>query len=205
MHLYSGTATANTAPLKFTSGTNLTTPEAGAVEYDGNALYATPVVDRHNIVGANSPITSTTTVNNTGAETTIFTGAISASELKVGRMVRARIFGSWTTSLSGHTATLRVKVAGTTIYTVAIAASVAVVPLYAEYTFTVRTTGAGGTMVSFLYSVLNNTIADFTQTAAASSALNTTAACDITFTWQWSAASASDTLLVEQGFLEFIH
>lgn len=36
-----GTATANTAPLKFTSGTNLTTPEAGAIEYDGTEFYAT--------------------------------------------------------------------------------------------------------------------------------------------------------------------
>ena len=36
-----GTASANSAPLKFTSGTNLTTPEAGAVEYDGTTLTAT--------------------------------------------------------------------------------------------------------------------------------------------------------------------
>lgn len=36
-----GTATANTAPLKFTAGTNLTTPEPGAVEYDGNSIYVT--------------------------------------------------------------------------------------------------------------------------------------------------------------------
>lgn len=36
-----GTATASTAPLKFTSGTNLTTPEAGATEYDGTEVYFT--------------------------------------------------------------------------------------------------------------------------------------------------------------------
>ena len=36
-----GTAAANTAPLKITTGTVLTTAEAGAVEYDGNAFYAT--------------------------------------------------------------------------------------------------------------------------------------------------------------------
>lgn len=41
LHLQAGTATARTAPLKFTSGTNLTTPEAGTVEYDGNNFYAT--------------------------------------------------------------------------------------------------------------------------------------------------------------------
>jgi hypothetical protein len=41
LHLGIGTATASTAPLKFTSGTNLTTPEAGAVEYDGSYFYST--------------------------------------------------------------------------------------------------------------------------------------------------------------------
>lgn len=37
-----GTATANTAPLQFTSGTNLTVPVAGAVEYDGTVATLTP-------------------------------------------------------------------------------------------------------------------------------------------------------------------
>lgn len=39
LHLAAGTATANTAPLKFTSGTLLTTPEAGAMEYLDNQFY----------------------------------------------------------------------------------------------------------------------------------------------------------------------
>lgn len=41
MHLAAGTAPANTAPLKFTAGTNLATTEAGAIEYDGAHLYFT--------------------------------------------------------------------------------------------------------------------------------------------------------------------
>ena len=40
--LAAGTATASTAPLKMTSGTNLTAAEAGAVEYDGTTLTFTP-------------------------------------------------------------------------------------------------------------------------------------------------------------------
>ncbi len=36
-----GTATAGTAPLKFTTGTLLSTPEAGAVEFAGDHFYAT--------------------------------------------------------------------------------------------------------------------------------------------------------------------
>lgn len=41
LHIKAGTATASTAPLKFTAGTNLTTTEAGAIEYDGTHLYFT--------------------------------------------------------------------------------------------------------------------------------------------------------------------
>ena len=42
LHLPAGTASASTAPLKFTSGTNLGTVENGVVEYDGSLFYATP-------------------------------------------------------------------------------------------------------------------------------------------------------------------
>jgi hypothetical protein len=41
LHITSGSATASTAPLKFTSGSLLTAPEAGAVEFNGNNLYLT--------------------------------------------------------------------------------------------------------------------------------------------------------------------
>lgn len=39
LHLKAGTATANTAPLKLTAGTNLSVVENGAFEYDGTNLY----------------------------------------------------------------------------------------------------------------------------------------------------------------------
>jgi hypothetical protein len=41
LHIKAGTATANTAPIKLTAGTNLTTAEAGAIEFDGTNLYFT--------------------------------------------------------------------------------------------------------------------------------------------------------------------
>lgn len=37
--------TSSRAPLELTAGTNLTTPEPGAFEYDGNLIYATPKVN----------------------------------------------------------------------------------------------------------------------------------------------------------------
>jgi hypothetical protein len=41
LHLPAGTASANTAPLKLTAGTNLTAPETGAIEFDGSHFYGT--------------------------------------------------------------------------------------------------------------------------------------------------------------------
>ena len=49
LHLAAGTATASTAPLKFTSGTNLTTAEAGAMEFNGTNLLFTPSSTRHTV------------------------------------------------------------------------------------------------------------------------------------------------------------
>lgn len=42
IHIAAGSASANTAPLKLTSGTNLTTAEAGVIEFDGGNLFFTP-------------------------------------------------------------------------------------------------------------------------------------------------------------------
>ena len=46
LHIRAGSASVGSAPLKFTNGTNLGTPEAGAMEYDGTNLYFTPNTSR---------------------------------------------------------------------------------------------------------------------------------------------------------------
>jgi hypothetical protein len=60
LHLKAGTATANTSPLKFTSGTNLTTPEAGAVEFDGTNYFATASTTRYTLA---KTLTNTATLD----------------------------------------------------------------------------------------------------------------------------------------------
>ncbi len=49
LHLAGGTTAASTGPLKFTAGTNMTTAEAGAMEYDGTSLYFSPSTTRRTI------------------------------------------------------------------------------------------------------------------------------------------------------------
>jgi hypothetical protein len=50
--LPAGTATAGTAPLKLTSGTSLTTAEAGALEYDGQVPYFSPLANVRGVIPA---------------------------------------------------------------------------------------------------------------------------------------------------------
>ncbi|MCG2613745.1 hypothetical protein LZZ85_05615 [Terrimonas sp. NA20] len=68
LHVQAGTATANTAPIKLTAGTNLTTPEAGAIEFDGTNYYATSGSTRYTLA---KTLTATATLDfgNTAAQT----------------------------------------------------------------------------------------------------------------------------------------
>lgn len=59
LHLKAGVAGAGGAPLKLSTGTNLATPEPGAIEYDGSNLYYTDSVNtRHALATAGAGITS---------------------------------------------------------------------------------------------------------------------------------------------------
>jgi len=58
LHIAAGVATAGGAPLKLTSGVNLTTAETGAFEYDGSELYFTPSGTTRETVAYMSDITA---------------------------------------------------------------------------------------------------------------------------------------------------
>ncbi|MEP6725775.1 MAG: hypothetical protein ABJC98_08170, partial [Bacteroidota bacterium] len=60
LHLKAGTTGATNAPLKFTSGTNMTTPEAGAVEFDGTNYFATAGAVRYTLA---KTLTATATLD----------------------------------------------------------------------------------------------------------------------------------------------
>ncbi|MEP6746708.1 MAG: hypothetical protein ABJB86_03220 [Bacteroidota bacterium] len=60
LHLKAGSTGATNAPLKFTAGTNMTTPEAGAVEFDGTNYFATSGTTRYTLA---KTLTATSTLN----------------------------------------------------------------------------------------------------------------------------------------------
>jgi hypothetical protein len=65
-----GTTTANTAPIKLLSGTNMTTPESGAIEYDGTDLYFTNSTPTRNKVGIKKAPTIQKFTSSSGTYTT---------------------------------------------------------------------------------------------------------------------------------------
>lgn len=80
LHLGSGTATANTAPLKLTSGTALTTPEDGAIEYHTSHLYFTIGSTRYQLdqqSGGSTTLTSTQIAYGSGTNTVTSEAAFS--------------------------------------------------------------------------------------------------------------------------------
>lgn len=80
LHLPAGTATASTAPLKFTSGTNLTTAEAGGEEFN-NSFYQTKASGlRYGVGGVIADFTADVNAGTT-SETDLFTYTTPASTL----------------------------------------------------------------------------------------------------------------------------
>ena len=60
LHLPAGTAAASSAPLKLTSGTVQTTPEAGTQEYDGKVFYSTAEASQRGVVSNDQFVILTT-------------------------------------------------------------------------------------------------------------------------------------------------
>lgn len=63
IHLKAGSTTAGSAPLKFSSGSLMTTPENGAVEFDGSNLYLTTSGNRRALASGGSVGTLDSIVN----------------------------------------------------------------------------------------------------------------------------------------------
>lgn len=154
LHIKAGTATANTAPLKFDSGTLNTTAEAGTHEYNGNH-YLTNANIRFSVGG--SLFDHFTDVSVGGAEADIYTNTTAANTLNVnGGKLIAEYGGNFVTGGTELTQ-LKVYFAGTAIWD-----STGVAPttgttswrVYVElirvsatvvrYTVSLNTTGASG-------------------------------------------------------------
>lgn len=87
IHTKAGVAAAGGAPIKLTSGVDLTTPEAGAIEYDGTNLHFSPSTVRKTVMlGASAALgTAPTIASGFGTTPTIpFSNGAISFEVNVG-------------------------------------------------------------------------------------------------------------------------
>ena len=197
-----GAGTTTVWPLRFTSGTSLTDAVAGTLEYNGACLYFTEVIDRRCISVAADTIVAPTSVSNTTNETVLFTGSISAAELKAGKVIRVTGMGKLSTDDASNVVTLRVKIGTVTIITMASTAKIATdKPWHTDCTMTIRTAGAGGTVSGHGHVQIEDT--DFSDNTS-SQAIDTTAANNVTITAQWNTADADDIITIDQGYIEVL-
>jgi len=168
----------------------------------GENFYGTEVETRRAFSMSSGQITATTTVANTTTETTVFTGAIAADELRVGKVYRVRLYGSFSTQAASQALTLRSYVGSTEVGEIVLApGNVTDEPWRGDITFTVRSTGATGSVSTFTALFVEDEHDAMTEATT----VDTTAAEDITLTAEWGAASAGNVFKVTQGYMEVLH
>jgi hypothetical protein len=203
--LPAGTATAGTAPLYFQSGTLLTTPEEGAVEFKDHVFYATTYLVRRSIALVQDVVTADVTVANTTTETAIYTITMAANFPTVGKMCLPILFGIYSTFNGASQFTVTLK-HGTTVL-LAVQSTAAILaktnePWHARFIITFRAVGASGKFVAF-GEVDANSTADASTTAEQN--IDTTGSNTFTVTITWDTANAGNTLTLTQGYTESLN
>jgi len=200
LHLAAGTTAAGTAPLKFTSGTDLTTPEAGVIEYDGTRFYMTGTAARRAVSRGSDSIITPETVHTSAVETTVFTASLPADSIAAGKVYEIFGYGKASTHDASATLTVRLKINGTTLVTLGEKPGAAADdPLHYRLTFTARTIGGMGTISSHGDIRIKDTAE---HANISSTVIDTTGVVDVIVTFQWDASHASNTATLDQGFMK---
>jgi len=198
--LPAGTAAAGTAPLKFTPGVLLTTPEAGVLEFYDDRLYLTNVAGRRALDRTSDVITSTTTVSNTTNETTLFTGSLPTNALKTGNILEIHASGDVSNASASDDITIRVYYGTTVVSTYNPAmGNVTNADWHIDFKIVVRTVGGAGTLAYQGIAVVDYA----EQESHGLAAVDTTISEDITVTVEWDNAKAGNVITSDIGYLEF--
>ena len=203
--LPAGTATASTAPLKFTAGTLMTAVEEGAMEFKGHTLYMTTFQVRRSVVLAQEVPIADVTVANTAVKTTVYSIPMAANYLTAGKHIDISLYGIFS-SIAGPNGvvTITVEYAGATVLTFTTAAGLNTnSPFVLQINNTCRAIGSGttGKLISFGEFVEGATSATETVTRAAGALTNidTTLLNTIIITVQWASADAGNSITLQQG------
>jgi hypothetical protein len=147
LRLKAGTAVAGTAPLKFTSGPLLATPEAGAMEFLDGRWYITGSARQRVIDRTGDVLTaSVNAVGNT--ETTLYSATLSAGAAKVGRIYKLHCNGIIMNRATSDYPTFYVYRDNVQLATLTVVGGryLANTPWHMDINETIRTIGATGTL-----------------------------------------------------------
>lgn len=203
LHLPAGLAAAGGAPLKFAAGTLLTTPEAGAMEFDGTGAYLTNTNHRRFVSLAADSIISTVTAT-TVAPTTVWTGITNANELKARRVYVIRGCGLVNNLNAAAVATITFDFGATTLITFTTpGAKLTNDEFHFRIMVTIRSIGAGGDVSAFAMIMVDATTGTKTQHSVTETiAVDSTIANNATMNVVWSAADASNWLKLTQCYMK---
>lgn len=198
LHLKAGTAAANTAPLKFTSGPLLATPEAGSMEFYDGRWYLTGTAKQRVIDRTGGVIVATTTVANTSVETTLWTESLSANAMKAGRVYDLHCDGACSNATNGDDLTLNVYLGSTLVATLTPnIQTFSDTHWEIEAHFTIRTIGASGTFSGCTEIVIGTVDASLSNLGS----IDTTQGNSITLKAKWNNAKTGNTISIYQGWL----
>ena len=200
LHLPAGTAAASTAPLKFTTGVALTTPEAGALEFHNDRLYLTNVASRKVIDRSGDVALADVTVANTDTETTVYTATIGTNALKAGNVLKLLNSGIISSASAADVLTVNVYVGADLAATIdSPGKSLSNNCWHISGFATLRSAGVSGEMAYHLHM----DIEDASAVTCDVITVDTTGANDITVKVEWNNAKAGNTVTLQQGIMEY--
>lgn len=198
--------TLNSAPDKITTGMMV---RADGTNWDpghGKGFYEYDGEDWRPMFNLNvGQVTADSTVVNTTTETEIYSYTFAANALLVDEAWELIIGGAYSVNAASDTFTLRLKLNGTTIHTIARQSgnNVTNAGWSLRHVANVRTAGASGTLRDL--GILNDDNTSIAVSEAAGHSIDTTAANVLSLTIQWGTASVNNTLTLSTGFLEVKH
>lgn len=180
-------------PTAGTEGRTVWNTHRKSPAYDDGSDYEYPVI-------ADDAITSSTQVNNTAAQTSVFQPTVDAGSLQAGRVIETDIFGRYNTNDASSTFLLNFTIGGNQVASISsVAKNVNDAAISARMKFTVRSTGASGEAMVHTEAVFDDSHADAhhgTQT------IDTTTAEDINATVEWDTADPGLSVTVGQGWVK---
>jgi len=176
----------------------------GVIEYNAGHLYFTDG-DRYALIGSAGVKTTTTTVENTVTETTVYSHTFPANTLHLDMRIVFSLCGAFAAASASETLTIRYKLAGTTLHTEIITPTNGANTAWkAQYNGTVRSTGATGTLIDFS-EFLESGVAPLFAAEFIEHTIDTTTAALYEVTVQWGLAKAGNSFSCTQGDLTFKH